>query len=336
MRKHGPIAHTAYSASPLAHIAASLVECLGQNYLSGEARRLAARRLARRMPPDARIISWYENQTVDKCFYRGLAQAGARFSTIGAQLFTWPPELLNNHADPADGLHQAVPRKVLVNGPYFLPAQSERENADTAFSVEVPGNKPYLPYPNGPAYEIGPSLRYRDLFENTFEPDLEAPVLMLLSYHREETERVLALARPLAEKGVKLAIRFHPATRQEEFAHLLPDGYKPATGALHRAMSEASLVLGAGSGALAEAVCMGLPVITVNNASNTGLNYLPDYGQGELWESITDAESFFPAMEKLFAGLKSDRAARRERINAFRSLLFTRPDQEKIIQAFEL
>ncbi len=322
--------------SPLAYISASLIQCLGQNYLSGEARRLAAKRLAKILPPDSRIIGWYENQTVDKCFYRGLADAGAEFSTIGAQLFTWPAELLNNHADPADGLHRAVPETVLVNGPYFLPAPSRQEEDQTGFSVEVPGLKPYIPYPDGPEYRIGPSLRYKDLFETEIDPDPDAPVLMLLSYHREETERVLAFAKPLAEKGVKLAIRFHPATNLQEFKHMLPVNYSLASGPLQSVMREASMVIGSGSGTLAEAVCMGLPVIAVKAKDGTGLNYLPDYGKGELWECISSVEEFQAASEKLLEALKSSKASRQERINAFRSLLFTKPDEEKIIQSFEL
>ncbi|MBQ4132954.1 MAG: hypothetical protein IJD04_04375 [Desulfovibrionaceae bacterium] len=332
----GKYGAAASKTSPLAHISSALIQCLGQNYLAGEARRLAARRLAKLLPPDSRIIGWYENQTVDKCFYRGLAEAGAAFPTIGAQLFSWPAELLNNHADPADGMHRAIPKKVLVNGPFFLPSASGQDGEQSGFSVEVPGSRPCVPYPGGPEYQLGPSLRYKELFEVCLEPDPDAPVLMLLSYHRNEAERVLALARPLAEKGVKLAIRFHPAVNRKEFEHLLPPSYISASGTLLGAMQGASMVVGAGSGTLAEAVCMGLPVIAVVPKDGTGLNYLPDYGQGELWDVITDLEAFFPVREKLLELLKGDRALRQERINAFRSLLFTRPDEEKIIQAFEL
>ena len=322
--------------SPLAYISSALIQCLGQNYMSGEARRLAARRLAALLPEGSRVISWYENQVVDKCFYRGLHEAGADVFTIGAQLLTWPSNLLNNHADSADGQHGAAPDLVLVNGPYFLPDLAEEAVSKEDFSVEVPGARPYYPYPGGPEYRIGPALRYKDLFETEIEPDRSAPVLMLLSYHPVETERVLQLAKPLAEKGVKLALRFHPATNWQAFAHLLPVNYSLAGGPIQSALEGASLVVGAGSGTLAEAVCMGLPVIAVEPEDGTGLNYLPDYGKGELWDSISRADGFFPACDRLWGVLEREPVLRQEKIKVFRSLMFTKPTEEAIIQAFEL
>lgn len=323
-------------ASPRAYISSALVQCLGQNYMSGEARRLAGRRLAELLPQGSKIISWYENQVMEKCLYRGLADAGGDFFTIGAQLLTWPSNLLNNHADPADGMHRAAPKLVLVNGPYFLPDVMGEGVSKEGFSVEVPGAKPYHPYPGGPEYRIGPALRYKDLFDEEIVPDQDAPVLMLLSYHTVETERVLALAKPLAEQGVKLALRFHPATKWQAFGHLLPVSYTLAGGPILSALEGASLVIGAGSGTLAEAVCMGLPVIAVEPKDGTGLNYLPDYGKGELWDSVSSPEDFFPARNRLLKVLAAEPLLRQERINAFRGLMFTKPSEEMIVQAFEL
>lgn len=323
-------------ASPQEYISFALVQCLGHNYLSGEARRLAANRLAKLLPKGSKIIGWYENQVVDKCFYRGLKDAGADFFTIGAQLFTWPPNLLHNHPDPADGMHNAIPDLVLVNGPYFLPSHSEDRVNKENFSVEVPGTQPYRPYLGGPKYRVGPSLRYKYLFECEIKPDLDAEVLLLLSYHTVETERVLALAKPLAEQGIKLALRFHPATKWQAFEHLLPANYTLETGSIQNVLEKVSLVVGSGSGTLSEAVCMGLPVIVVEPKDGTGLNYILDYGKGELWDSISEVNDFFPARERLFEALKTNPEHRKERVDAFRSLLFTKPTEEMIIQAFEL
>lgn len=76
------------------------------------------------LPEGSRVISWYENRGGGQQLYRGLHEAGADVFTIGAQLLTWPSNLLNNHADSADGQHVA-PDLVLVNGPYFLPDLTE-------------------------------------------------------------------------------------------------------------------------------------------------------------------------------------------------------------------
>ena len=322
--------------APIAYLCSALIQCLGQNYLAGESRRLAAHRLAKLLPPNSRFISWYENQVVDKCFYRGLKEKNAEFKTFAAQLLTWPDSLLNNHADPSDALHGAVPDTVLVNGPYFLPAPPHDSPGADYIATQTPGASPYRPYPGGPDYRIGPALRYKGLFGEEIIPNPEKPVLMLLSYHSEETERILALAKPLAAKGVPIAVKFHPATRWQQFEQLLPSEYIMINEPLKDALQQASLVIGSGSGALPEAVAMGVPAIAVNSADGVTLNYLPAYGEGELWESIGTVEEFFPAREKLMQALKNDPHGRTDRIITFRALLFTEPTEERIIQAFEL
>ena len=322
--------------SPIAYLRSSLIQCLGQNYLPGEARRLAARRLAKLLPRGSRFISWYENQVVDKCFYRGLKEKDAKFSTFAAQLLTWPDSLLNNHADPSDALHGAVPDTVLVNGPYFLPAPPHDSPEADYIATQTPGANPYRPYPGGPDYRIGPALRYASLFGEEIVPDPQKPVLMLLSYHPEETERILAMAKPLAAQGIPIAVKFHPATNWHNFEHLLPPEYIMVNLPLKDALLEASLVIGSGSGALPEAVAMGVPAIAINSKQGVTLNYLPSYGEGELWESISTVEEFFPAQAKLMQALKNDPRGRTDRIITFRGLLFTQPTEERIIQAFEL
>ena len=81
---------------------------------------------------------------------------------------------------------------------------------------------------------------------------------------------------------------------------------------------------------------MGLPVIAVEPEDGTGLNYLPGYGKGELWDSISRADGFFPACDRLWGVLEREPVLRQEKIKVFRSLMFTKPTEEAIIQAFEL
>jgi hypothetical protein len=355
--------------SPEECIREALIDCAGQCVLIGESRRLAARRLAFLLSPaapagqrggpytpqssagPARVISWYENQTVNKAFQRGLARAeneGARHIRVtGAQLFIWPDNLLNNHADDAETSLGLVPDCVLVNGPYFLPEHS-RQN-----------------------YAVGPALRYGDVFragghsagdagtgkatrpsrtahrngghptgnadtdEGPHSPQ-PSPVLVLLSYHPEETRRVLRLVHPAAVKNpTAFAYRFHPATRIEDFASLLPPGARLAGGPLREALDAAGAVLGAGSGALAEAAALGIPVLAVEDPSGIpglGLNYLPPYGKGELWESVRAPEEFVPALAGLCAHLNDPERPAKAR--AFRNLLFCEPTPERIRESF--
>ena len=295
------------------HVRAALLRCLGQCYLPGESRRLAARRLAALLPEGSKIISWHENQVVDKCFYRGARETRKNVTLYAAQLLTWPPELLNNHPDPSDARHNATPDVTAVNGPYFMPE----------------------PLPDAPEYRVGPALRYRDPHTlPTLRPDPSAPILALLSYHPDETARVLRLlaaARPELEKaGLSVVYRFHPAVRPRAFAHLLPRTYTLSGGSLSEALEKASLVVGAGSGALPEAVSRGIPAVAVDSADHTGLNYLPPFGKGTLWERVSAPEELLPARNGLLESMRPEEAVK------FRNLLFENPDPERIVRCFDL
>lgn len=330
--------------TPEAAIREALISSAGQCVLIGEARRIAAFRLGALLAArseeagPARIVSWYENQTVNKALQRGLAQAeaisGRHIPVIGAQLFLWPPSLLNNHPDDGEAALGLAPDMVLVNGPCFLPGKSRQR------------------------YAVGPSLRYGHLFgrtspafasppRNAFAAPSEnrpanpaamrkdAPLLVLLSYHPEETRRVLELALPLAGKqdGPGVVYRFHPATRPEDFADSLPSAPVFSRGPLMDALREAGAVLGAGSGSLVEAAALGLPVLSATGepgAPDEGLNYLPGYGRGVLWERVGRAEE----IEAALASLTATSDQRPEQAKVLRDMFFCEPTPERIRQAF--
>ncbi len=307
--------------SPESYIRDALLHCLPACHMIGEGRRLAALRLAALLPEETRretrVIAWYENQTVNKAFHLGLSQAagiaGKPIPVIGAQLLVWPDTLLNNHADDAEAPHHLTPDKVLVNGAYFLPEGSNQN------------------------YAVGPSLRYGELFSQPLPaPDPQKPVLVLLSYHPEETERVLRLVRD-AGMAEKAAYKFHPTTRPDTYRHLLPAKPVLVDGPLYSTLADASLVLGAGSGSLAEAAALGLPVIAVEDPlgiPGLGLNYLPEQGRGSLWTSVREASELPAAIESLRTAMPP--ARRKKEVAAFRDLLFTEPTPERIAEAFEL
>ncbi|MDR2075601.1 MAG: hypothetical protein LBP61_01510 [Desulfovibrio sp.] len=309
-------------AAPEAWIRGALIRTAGQNILGGEARRLAGLRLGAglaslpRGNPPVRIISWYENQTIDKTFQRGLAQAegltGRHIPTLGAQLFIWPATLLNNHPDDGEAALGLTPDRILVNGPFFLPENTRQ------------------------AYALGPSLRYGHLFVPPLSrgETENRPLLVLLSYHPEETARVLELVLPLA-RGQNLLYKFHPAARVADFASFLPPSPSLISGALAPALEKAGAVIGAGSGSLAEAVVLGLPVLNAEDPSGIdglSLTYLPPLGRGRLWESARRTEDIEPALRRLHAFRKDP--ARPELLTAFRNLLFTAPTPEAVRKAF--
>ncbi len=313
-------------------IRSALIRTSGQCVLLGEARRLTGFRLglALRKAKEPAVFSWHENQTINKCFVRGLRRAEARTGVhtrvVGAQLFIWPAELLNNHPDPREA--DLAPDLTLVNGSALLP--------------EAP------PTP----YAVGPSLRYGRIFEPlpTAPVDPAAlevapaggkPLLVLLSYHPDETRRILELVLPYAQSGNPIAYKFHPADNPANFSLLLPTTPRIVTGDLFTALAGASAVIGSGSGSLAEACALGVPVLyplQPEGSPEPDLNYLPsegpDCGLGSLWATVASSDDIQAA-----CALLAERAREPEhpeRVRRFRDLLFTKPTPELIRESFGL
>ena len=416
---------TPQTNSPEAYIKEALCACAGQCYLIPEARRLSAVNLARMLSIKANpellrassLVSWHENQPVNKAFYYGLRQgfgqnpaqtktsgrevADLPMPVIGAQLFIWPDNLLNCHPDPDEARLGLAPERTLFCGPYFLP-EANPAQAETTVPGHGHQQQTSLAAGNNTAlnnfrnFQVGPALRYAKLFErveaaagqvnqdsgqqndspsvsvgansdsplpgrsNPAEPHQAGPLLILLSYHPDETMRVLELVKPLADRGLDLRYRFHPASRPADFSALLPDNYKSADGDLYDALNAikgtsptpggtvqpgspdktnlTGLVIGSGSGSLAEAVALGVPAINIDDASGIpglGLNYLPPFGKGQLWENARD----LPELEAARIKLRNTTAVLSVKeyaalVTEFREMLFTKPDAANMSKAF--
>lgn len=318
--------------TPEAYIREALLHSAGNCILAGEARRLAGYRLGLALAhlENASITSWYENQTTDKALHRGLHLAaracGKKIPTTGAQLLIWPPTLLNNHPDDREAALGLTPDRILVNGLYFLPKNSTQH------------------------YAVGPSLRYPHLFHSRpggkrtqQEHETAAPLrlLVLLSYHPEEIQRALEAAESLAATplgaNAVLACKFHPATNPADYMGLLPQSAELVSGSLMPALENVDAVIGSGSGALAEAAALGFPVLCVAPPPGTdapSLNYMPDFGEGVLWKSVSAPQDVAPALEQLMQQASAPSYA--AVVRKFRDQLFTEPTPERIREAFRL
>lgn len=292
-------------------ISALLTDALDSGYITTLVRRRVGRRLGTLLPAGSRTISWHENQAVDKCFYAGLHETAPHVVRYGAQLLIWPETLLNAHPDDAEQHIGITPDITVVSGPYFLPAKTTLE------------------------YRTGPSLRYAHLFSGPFPAHTPGGhVLVLLSYLHEDIHMVLSTLQSLQNTSISLVFRFHPATRTKEYQDMLPESPQFSKGTLKDALDGASLVLGSGTGTLAEAVAMGIPAIVITDPKRFCHNYLPAFGKGRLWDSCANPDELEQAMEHLSLSAPEDE--RRELQRAFRDLLFTRPTELSIIEAFDL
>ncbi len=290
---------------------AALWDTMDQVVISGYARHLYGRHLSRSEFATLKCISWYENQTIDKNFYKGLRDVPGKVVIYGAQLFIVPSSMLFYRPDPAEIGRGLVPDRILVNGGH------------------CPADSPGL------AVAMGPSLRYAHLFGPCLEPWKSGNILILLPYFEPEVAAVLRLVSQVRFDRPVL-VKFHPATEAGKFAGLLSPDMTVVTEDVYALFQKARVVIGAFTGSLVEAAALGVPVITVEYPGKFTHNYLPDLGRGVIWDAAATPEELSEALARIQTRLEHDPATLADVAEQYRATLFQRPDEEHIVAAFDL
>ena len=286
----------------------ALLNGLNCGNLLGAVRYFVGRRLAPLLPEKARCLQWFENQTFERCFNRGLREAGTIMPVYGAQLFLWPPEIINIHVDRNEpAAHK--PDIILVNGAYY-----KQEN------IDVP-------------CKIGPSLRYARLFETCImAPESNKKTLVMLSQLEPEARFSIELAIR-SEPVEKLMFKPHPTLNQKM---LLPAESAIIEGDLYDAFRETSLVIGSSSGTLVEAAAIGIPVIVANKQNAVNYTEMPDIGRGLLWDYASSVKEVQEAKIRLQNAVLYRKEERLAAIESLRSELFNRPTLDGITDCLDL
>lgn len=278
--------------------------------LHGAVRYLMAQRLSTVLPKEARCLQWFENQTYERCFNRGLRLSGARMPIYGTQLFIWAPEAMNYHVDPTE-FEAHKPDILLVNGPYYRQDKS------------------------GIRCKVGPSLRYAKLFELDMASQRKNKALVLLPYYAEEARLAIELAIQL-ESAENLIFKFHPAVSDKYLKPLIPAKSLVSRENLYDIFSRIGLVIGAASGGLVEAAAIGIPVILVSRKNSSNYSYIPNIGKEVLWMSASNVEQAKRAKEILVMAFEHMPQERMAAIESLRSQLFTRPTKSAVLEALDL
>jgi len=288
----------------------ALLNRLNCGNLLGAVRYFVGRRLAPLLPEKTCCLQWFENQTFERCFNRGLRETGAAMPIYGAQLFLWPPEIINIHVDRNEAAAHK-PDVILVNGSYY-----RHENIDIS-------------------WKVGQSLRYARLFETFLSPTNNKNTLVLLPFFRAEARFAIELAVQ-AEPPEKLIFKFHPAKQLAHLKMILPIESVTMEGDLYDAFRKTRLVIGSSTGALVEAAAVGIPVIVCRKKAFASYTYLPDIGRGLLWELASNVKQFQEAKALLFDAIMNRNDERIAAIETLRMALFNRPTPDGILDDLDL
>ena len=289
----------------------ALLSEIGQSTLSGAIRYRQGRRLAALVSSKDRLVQWYENQPYDKNLNRGLRSMGSRLPIYGAQLWIGPPELANLRLSKAEPLSHS-PDSILVTGSLYLD-----ENAN------VP-------------YTIGPSLRYANLFKRQSFMPKRKNTLVLMSYMESSavfTQQIALQTQPLED----LVFKFHPAAPHPTLRRLITGSCRIISGDLYDALENTRFVIGSASGALLEAIVLGIPVIVTRDPENVNFSYIPEIGRGLLWAEVSSVSQVAGTIEQLLAASENRKEEALDAREKMRKQCFgIEPTAEAIKLAFDL
>lgn len=274
-------------------------------------RYLQGRRFERLRDTKIKLISWYENQTIDKNLYRGIRDSKADAYIIGAQLFLFSSVYMNALVDENEISFKTVPDKVLVNGEYYLPKSDIVK------------------------FEIGPSLRYKKLFEVDLPrlADRES-IAVLLSYVLEDAKRVLGLINQL-DTDRKIVIKPHPATDINLLKYLLKPNYTVSSSDIYEIAKNAKFVVASATGAMVELASLGVPIIAVNGKDAFDYNPMIDLGKSALWYEADSKEELMEAA-RLINIANNDDSVFQEIGRQYKQMFFDGPSIQNIKKAFGL
>lgn len=289
----------------------SMLEGIKEPTFDRHARYVVGKRLACIVDGGGILVSWFENQTIDKNLYKGINSLAKKIYIIGAQPFLFAPLYMSAYVDENEAIIGAAPDKVLVNGTHYMP------KSDTV------------------RFEIGPSFRYKKVFE--FKDERRAnknEIVVLLSYF-EDNSRLLLNTLMDAKIDANIVIKAHPATPISYFADLIRPDYRIVDGDIYELAKTAKVVIACATGAMIEMAALGIPVIVVKGKDSFDYNPMINFGKGVLWHEAASKDELLTAIDTINSGIK-DRNALEDIGKEYKEMFFCEPTEENIKKVFEL
>lgn len=259
-----------------------------------------------------KFISWYENQVIDKNMYKGLRSGKTNVFIYGNQLFVYPKSILNIPVDDVEASFGIVPDKIIVNGPYYLYEKAELNCA------------------------VGPSLRYKKLFESEIHFESRKHLLILLPYHGYEIENILKMMEDVEFPREKIFIKFHPSTNEKNYRHLVPRNAKVVDDNIYDLFRSTKVVISAESGSLVEAASLAIPAIIVKNRHRFTHIPFAEKGKGIIWDEAQNVREMNALIRKFEDLIENDEETLLKLADYYKTNFFCKPTENKIIEAFDL
>ncbi|HAM34777.1 MAG TPA: hypothetical protein DEB40_00070 [Elusimicrobia bacterium] len=215
------------------------------------------------------VLSWFENQRQDKALALAARQAFPKADHVGVLCALPNPNYMTMFPTLAEARCGALPGRVVCCG-------SHQAEVLDLFGSNV-------------AISVGAALRYQYLWEDNAGAISSGPrtAFIPLPSRLGEAVELIESLRPVlsGQTGIeRWWIRPHPDYGMADLRSALgkrpwPAQLEVSPHPLQESLRQSSVVLSAGSGALAEAACMGLPVMAVGRLADLDFDpmaYFPD------------------------------------------------------------
>ena len=293
-------------------LAGELMDTIDHVTFYSFSRYLQGKRIAALKYERITLISWFENQTIDKNLYKGLRSYEGKVKIYGAQTLLYSKNMLNVTADDNEKEFGTLPDKIIVSGSFYIPEGSTLN------------------------YSLGPSMRYAKVFTDFSGNELRKNILVLLPMMSNDIKNILKILKEIDMSERDMILKAHPATRIEDYMETLPENIKITEENIYELLKKTLIVVSAASGSLIEAASIGIPAIVVKGKDTIDLNPLPEYGKGIIWDEADTPESLLQLINKFTRSLKDNSKEIAVFAAEYKRMFFTEPTEEIAINAFGL
>ncbi|MFK5974996.1 MAG: hypothetical protein QM493_00685 [Sulfurovum sp.] len=253
-----------------------------------------------------KIYSWSEFQVIERSFNYAVRNSNANIEIVALQFYLNYEIYFNAFVDDLDYDMLSSPHKVLVNGRYYI---HKRDRVK---------------------YEIGVSLRYKDIF--LFDGIKEVrDILLLGSYIESDTKYMLECTKDFDS----VIFKNHPAVDIKRLG-TIPQNITISDENIYKLFENTKLVIATASGTAVEAVACGLSVMVIASNDNLTANPLVEYGKHQVWDIAFNKNDVKILENRLTEYRKTDTEEIAKISKWYRDNFFVEPTKEKIIEVFEL
>jgi len=260
-----------------------------------------------------KLISWCENQTIDKNFYKGIRSKNTHI--YGCQFFIKYPVCQSHYISDNEKIFGITPDTILVTGKHYVPEKSSH------------------------LYKIGPAYRYKDVCNHKLTEHIhnDGAILVMLSYIEKDAFDMIDLLKKAPQlHNYIVHLKIHPVHRQSKIKYEKYINMKKWKVLDHIDNFKGySVVVTSGSGSAMEFSVMGLSVIILATTTIIA-NPMPAEGNGVIWELVDSSPGIWEAYERLIKQREENKINLYNLSKSYKENFFSPIDEKITIKNFDL